>query len=361
MRERVQTGEFRRQLLGSCILAAVILGVWAWVYLSGTELERGGAYVEVIHGDVLGEGGYIVLYRRVEKADSIAEAGSAIFGELEVNAEVVDPTTRDFAESGEHTNDEAFLASTRAAWVAAHRLAGMDAKEASTQLRVESVSAGGGSGLQVGDIIETIGGVAADAGEWRQQVRYGLIHSEESGHIWSRRVEVIYLREGRRGHYSMLVEATVLQRPNGVVVFGSVPYQVRTIITQDGVPTVQTPIDMNGASGGLMHTLVYLDHLLGGTLHGGRRIAGTGTVDPDGRVGSVGAVRIKAAAARQAGAEVLFVPREQYLEAAGIFTPVVPIDTVEDAVRWLCQNGGVSPLCQVEAGAESNRGRQGGW
>lgn len=346
--------------MGSCLLATIILGVWAWVYLSETELERGGAYIEVVQGDALGEGGYVVLYRRVEKADSLGEAGRAIFGGPEIRAEVVDRTNRDFAESGEYTNDEAFLASTRAAWAAAHRVAGMDFAEESTQLRVESVTEKGDTGLQVGDIIETIGGEPASIGEWRQQVRHGLSYSGESGHIWNRRVEVTYLREGQRRRYLMLVEPSVVGHHNGVIVFGSVPYQVRTFVVQEGILALQTPTGMNGASGGLMHALVYLDHLLGGKLHGGRLIAGTGTIDPEGNVGPVGAMKIKAAAAKQAGAEVLFVPGEQYLEAAEIFPQTVPVDTLQDAIRWLCRGGGPSPLCE-KSGESGSRGRLGGW
>lgn len=97
---------------------------------------------------------------------------------------------------------------------------------------------------------------------------------------------------------------------------------------------------ITGPSAGLMMTLQIVDQLTPGGITGGRVVAGTGTVEPDGTVGSIGGVRQKVHAAEAAGASVVFVPRPNYADAAPAATRilVVPVDKVEDALAWLKAN-----------------------
>jgi len=73
---------------------------------------------------------------------------------------------------------------------------------------------------------------------------------------------------------------------------------------------VHITIDENigGPSAGLMFALSIYDTLTPGSLTGGRRIAGTGTIDPEGQVGPIGGIQQKIAAARSAKAELFLVP-----------------------------------------------------
>lgn len=73
---------------------------------------------------------------------------------------------------------------------------------------------------------------------------------------------------------------------------------------------------VGGPSAGLMFTLGIVDLLTPGSLTGGRVIAGTGTIGPDGSVGPVGGVRHKIAAARDAGSEIFLVPAGNCEDAA---------------------------------------------
>lgn len=66
--------------------------------------------------------------------------------------------------------------------------------------------------------------------------------------------------------------------------------------------------DIGGPSAGMMFALGIIDKLTPGELTGGQRIAGTGTMDPDGTVGEIGGIRQKIVAARDAGATWFFVP-----------------------------------------------------
>jgi PDZ domain-containing protein len=74
--------------------------------------------------------------------------------------------------------------------------------------------------------------------------------------------------------------------------------------------------DIGGPSAGLMFTLAVIDKLTPGELNGGRFVAGTGTIDPDGTVGPIGGIPFKMMAARAAGATTFLVPAANCAEAA---------------------------------------------
>lgn len=97
---------------------------------------------------------------------------------------------------------------------------------------------------------------------------------------------------------------------------------------------------ITGPSAGLMFTLEIVDQLSPASITGGMRVAGTGTVEPDGRVGAIGGVQQKVFTAEAAGAEVMLVPRENYGEALAVATRIqlVPVSTVEEALTWLASN-----------------------
>ncbi len=66
--------------------------------------------------------------------------------------------------------------------------------------------------------------------------------------------------------------------------------------------------DIGGPSAGLMFSLGVYDTLTPGSLTGGNDVAGTGTIDEQGRVGPIGGIQQKIVAAADAGAKVFFVP-----------------------------------------------------
>jgi PDZ domain-containing protein len=95
--------------------------------------------------------------------------------------------------------------------------------------------------------------------------------------------------------------------------------------------------DIGGPSAGLMWALGLYDLLTPGDLTGGLTIAGTGVIEPDGKVGPIGGVTDKIQAARGAGADVFLVPRGNFREArgAGGTLPLVPIGSFEQALSYL--------------------------
>lgn len=100
---------------------------------------------------------------------------------------------------------------------------------------------------------------------------------------------------------------------------------------------------IGGPSAGLAFTLGVIDALTDGELTGGRRVAATGTIEIDGRVGDVGGVAQKTSAVRRAGADVFLVPAGEYEIAkarAGNELLVLKVSTLQEALDALASLGG---------------------
>lgn len=95
---------------------------------------------------------------------------------------------------------------------------------------------------------------------------------------------------------------------------------------------------VGGPSAGLMYALAVIDVLTPDSLTGGRVVAGTGTIDPEGNVGNIGGVRQKVVAAEAAGAEYMLVPQGNY-EAAQTAPrgamELIPVTSLTDALEFL--------------------------
>ena len=111
---------------------------------------------------------------------------------------------------------------------------------------------------------------------------------------------------------------------------------------------------VGGPSAGLSFTLELIDSLTPGELTGGRKVAVTGTIGPDGTVGPVGGVLQKTAAVRSAGARYFLVPPDEYATAkahAGKNLQVVKVETLEQALTFLQSIGGdIAALGPAPAG-----------
>lgn len=96
--------------------------------------------------------------------------------------------------------------------------------------------------------------------------------------------------------------------------------------------------DVGGPSAGLMFALGIVDKLTPGDLTGGKFVAGTGTIDDDGKVGAIGGIGMKTVAARDAGARYFLTPADNCATAAkdtpGGLT-LVKIKTIDDAMKAL--------------------------
>ncbi|MBF6424280.1 PDZ domain-containing protein [Nocardia cyriacigeorgica] len=105
--------------------------------------------------------------------------------------------------------------------------------------------------------------------------------------------------------------------------------------------------DIGGPSAGLMFSLALIDKLTPGELDGGTFVAGTGSIDQDGKVGPIGGIQYKMMAAREAGAETFLVPAANCNEARQRTPDGLRLVKVENLA------GAVQSLEDLSAGREA--------
>lgn len=88
--------------------------------------------------------------------------------------------------------------------------------------------------------------------------------------------------------------------------------------------------DVGGPSGGLIFTLGIIDTLTPGSMAQDRHIAGTGTISPDGTVGSIGGIELKMIAAKRSGAELFIGPYANCADIEGNIPEGLKVLAVRD-------------------------------
>ncbi len=146
------------------------------------------------------------------------------------------------------------------------------------------------------------------------------------------------------------------EQRDGTVVLGTNPDRPQGLLgVRPGIEPRSGDIaislgDIGGPSAGLMFALAVVDKLTPGELTGGRFVAGTGTITPDGTVGAIGGIPFKMRAAKDAGATTFLVPAANCDEARGA-TPdglaLVRVGTLAEAVTALdaLRAGAATPPC----------------
>ena len=93
---------------------------------------------------------------------------------------------------------------------------------------------------------------------------------------------------------------------------------------------------VGGPSAGMMFALGIIDTVTPGDLTGGKHIAGTGTITPDGAVGPIGGVAVKMHGARSDGATMFLAPADNCPQVAGNVPEglqVVKVENLKEARR----------------------------
>jgi PDZ domain-containing protein len=184
------------------------------------------------------------------------------------------------------------------------------------------------SGLEIGDAVVTINGLKPDFHTLDGNLALGTTSR---------------LRVYRDGH---VVDIDLKPAPPWPQASGGGATFARRPITS---PAPELSVGkVTGGSAGLVLALAYIDMLTVGDLTGHRLVAATGALGPGGSVGQVLGYDAKVTAAARAGASVFLMPKLD-LNVARAFAPVgvriVGVSSVDEAVQWLCHNGGVSSVC----------------
>lgn len=181
-------------------------------------------------------------------------------------------------------------------------------------LSKDSASAGK---IQQGDILKSING---------KDIRALSVIQDELAAGRGAPVSVTVERDGR----PVTVEVTPKDNGQGRFILGimlkylfSFPFQVQISLDKVG-----------GPSAGLMFSLGIIDTVTPGDLTGGKHVAGTGTISPDGSVGPIGGIGQKMRGARSSGATLFLAPAGNCDDVAGHVPDglqVVRVENLSDA------------------------------
>ncbi len=173
-----------------------------------------------------------------------------------------------------------------------------------TALAVVSVGDDGAAAgmLEPGDIVKSVSGIPVDSTEGLP----AAVAEASGGNLDSLGpVDVAVDRAGENKTFS------ITPRP-GLVEGEERPLLGVTVATQHEFP-IDVDIELGnvgGPSAGLIFALAVSDKLVDGDLTQGLHIAGTGTMSPDGTVGSIGGITQKLYAAVEVGADLFLAPAD---------------------------------------------------
>ncbi len=191
----------------------------------------------------------------------------------------------------------------------------------------------------------------------RVQDLYDFIGNKKVGD----RVTVTYVRKDRENSAELVLSALPNdqsgadrnKKPRAGI--GIVPSELQSV--QADNPDHQVEIkagDIGGPSAGLMFALEVYNQLVPEDITKGYRIAGTGEIDPEGRVSVIGGIRHKIVAADRAKADIFFAPKDWYppegvklapiknttdaidqAKKIGTNMKIVSVGTIDDALNYL--------------------------
>lgn len=234
----------------------------------------------------------------VDRPTLFAAIGFWASGERQVvpREQVYPPQKTD--EQVKQQNTEQFAASEADATVAALAQLALPTRVVVGGLVTDSPAEGT---LHVGDEIVAVTGRAVDTPR--------AVSDALAGTVPGQSVTITYRRDGQQRDADVVLGSSP-DRPQGLL--GVRP----GIEPRSGLIRISLG-DIGGPSAGLMFALAVVDKLTPGELTGGRFIAGTGTITPDGQVGPIGGIPFKMMAASEAGATAFLVPAANCEEAAG--------------------------------------------
>lgn len=154
-------------------------------------------------------------------------------------------------------------------------------------------------------------------------------------------------KKGEKLEITVLRDKSEVQVPATILEVEGTP-KIGIIITSNYEFETEPGIKFNfkenesGPSGGFMMSLAIYNALVEKDITNGKKIAGTGSIDEKGNIGTIGGVEFKIKSAEKEHADIFFAPSgENYQEAKEIATKnnyhvkVVEVKTLKDAIYYL--------------------------
>jgi Lon-like protease len=199
--------------------------------------------------------------------------------------------------------------------------------------------------LQPGDRLVSVEGMPVSSVAELQGRMIGLKPEDE--------LEVVYERKGRSVQTRLILGAS--RKDEAVPQLGISAADLLAVVADD--PNRQVTIqagNIGGPSAGFMFAMEIYDRLQSEDWTKGYRIAGTGSIKPDGAICSIGGIRQKITAAEKAGVDIFFTPTDKQPPECNLAAPaanaseaadqakkikanirIVPVNTLHEAIDYL--------------------------
>ena len=181
--------------------------------------------------------------------------------------------------------------------------------------------------IKIGDEIEKIDGMNVNSfEEFKNYIKSKNVNDN---------VTLSIKRDGKEKNIDVKIRESNKNKIVGLSFYKIYDYETKPKITFNFKSGEQGP------SAGFMTSLAIYDCLIEEDLTNNLKIAGTGTIDEDGKVGEISGVKEKLHGAESAKADIFFVPSENYEEALKIKNEknykikVIKVSWFDDAVNYL--------------------------
>jgi PDZ domain-containing protein len=145
--------------------------------------------------------------------------------------------------------------------------------------------------------------------------------------------------EGNSKKYTFTIELVASQEPSAMQTPGEKP-AIGILVGTAG----KFPVDINfniddvgGPSAGMIFAIGIVEKMTEEDLLRGRKIAGTGTISPDGKVGGIGGIEEKLIGASRKGVTLFLAPKENCPDITRVpkGMKVIPVTTLSEAISVL--------------------------
>ncbi len=210
----------------------------------------------------------------------------------------------------------------------AYDKAGYDYTINSEKYYVAYIDENAKTNLKVGDLITSIDDISINSKQEIQEII-------EEKNVGDKITFKVKNEEKEYEKYANIIQI------EGAKKIGVAIYEILDLET---TPTINIKNDESesGPSGGLMTSLAIYNALIQEDLTGGHKIVGTGTIERDGTVGSIGGVKYKLLGAIKNKAKVFIIPNgENYEEAMQLKKDnnynieIVGVSSFDDAIKFL--------------------------
>jgi Lon-like protease len=189
--------------------------------------------------------------------------------------------------------------------------------------------------LQPGDRLVSLNGMPMSSAAELQSQMEGRKPGDE--------IEVVYERKGRSVQTKLILGAS--RRDETVPQLGISAADLLAVVAED--PKLQVTIqagNIGGPSAGFMFAMEIYDRLQPEDWTKGYRIAGTGSIKPDGAICSIGGIRQKIAAAEKAGVDIFFTPTDKQPPDCNLAAPAANASDASDQAKKIKANIRIVPV-----------------